>query len=243
MIFQPKNRIFSFAKFAYLCTKREEKLINIKYLIMKTIRIFALTVSLLSIWLSAAHAQDTTDYYTMPKEFINQENTAEEPANDACSRLRIGAELGAGISGSKYHSAYSTYAAPHLNYRATDRLQLNAGVRLSVGHINNAYLWHSAEGLQKANGRFTSAMYYTQGLYQVNERLTVSGSVFYEKNQMPVPEMNPAAFDRSGYSFGATYRLSRHTTIGVEIQQTQGQSPYYRNSFGRNSYFAPWSGM
>ena len=68
-----------------------------------------------------------------------------------------------------------------------------------------------------------SYLHFT-GIYQVNEKLQVSGSVMYHTNSFS-PKINANAFDNLDYSVSAKYKLTKNIEVGVQLSK-RTYNPY-----------------
>jgi len=166
---------------------------------------------------------------------------------------RFGLELGASVmTGFGSGSIFSQSVAPHFLFNPSQRLNLVVGSVFSGGQMSGHLgMPIFKEGL--AFGQFTtspqnifSATFYAVGTYQVNERLTISGAGWVERNnvQMFQPQMNPQAFNLNprGAMVGFDYRISPSFSFGAQISVRQGfnsLNPFLMPS-GLQGGFSPW---
>lgn len=151
--------------------------------------------------------------------------------------LQTGASFGTGYGNG---SLFSTYIAPSFNQNLSKKFTLTAGAVISNTTFNNTALWNSEGQLTPVSGNLTTFTLYTSGAYQVNERLTVTGSAYKTINPAFNARLNPdqLQMEAQGMSVGFGYKVGENLHIGAEIRMQQGNSNFYNpyvNPFG-NSY-------
>ena len=133
-------------------------------------------------------------------------------------------------------AAFGTYISPFAEYKLSPKLTISAGyTRLQQ---NNANLYHfTNEGLQTRKYDLTSNEFFVEGAYKITDKLTVTGSVMFVKNEFNIPTMNERAFPQDGIrtSVGFQYKVSDSFKIEVEVSQEKGNTPF-RNRFGSRLY-------
>lgn len=155
-------------------------------------------------------------------------NTIEEESRGVEKNLNYNFNIGTAFTAWKSGSMLSTYINPNLNYRFTPRFSVSTGIIIS----NNS-LFSQNYNLNGENSNFTNAYLHLTGIYQVNEKLQVTGSVLYKKNNF-TNEMNPNAFNNLDYSVGAKYKVTKNIELGVQFSK-RSYSPFMPvNSFRTN---------
>ena len=169
-------------------------------------------------------AQSDTSYYTNPNKW-----SATKP-----NRVNAAVSLGGGVSffNSKYASTY-TFIAPSIKYRVSPKFAVCAGLihynltgnRFITGGItDNNYL--------NRNTSFTGNIIQVGGMYELNNRLTLSGSVLYQAPSFT----NRNQKSMNATSLGLEYKVNPSTTISIQTNISQGNTlnPYYNNPIGPN---------
>ncbi|MBW6489897.1 MAG: hypothetical protein K0B15_01770 [Lentimicrobium sp.] len=155
--------------------------------------------------------------------------------------LQTGAGFSSGFGGG---SLFSTYIAPSFNQPLGKKFTLSAGAVIDNTTYSNLPLINSDGQFSKASGNLTTYTLYTRGSYQVNDRLTVSGSAYKTINPAFNSRLNPdnLRMEAQGMSFGAGYRIGDNMHIGAEIRLEQGNSNFYSpyshpaSPFGNNRF-------
>ncbi len=166
--------------------------------------------------------------------------TRQSPAR---FNLQTGASFGTGYGSG---SLFTTYLTPSFTQNLSKKFTLSAGAVISNTTFNNTALWNSDGWLTPVSGNLTTFTLYTSGAYQVNERLTVSGSAYKTINPAFNARLNPdqLQMEAQGMSFGVGYKVGENLHIGAEIRMQQGNSNFYNpyvNPFG-NSYSSGFYG-
>ena len=135
------------------------------------------------------------------------------------SKLNYNFNVGTAFSAWKGGSMFSTYINPNLNYKFTPKFSVSTGVVISNNTLLSNYYNSNNE-----NRNFVNSYLHFTGIYQVNEKLQVSGSVMYHTNSFS-PKINANAFDNLDYSVSAKYKLTKNIEIGVELSK-RTYNPY-----------------
>lgn len=145
--------------------------------------------------------------------------------------LQTGAMFSSGYGGG---GLFNTYVAPSFNQPLGKKFTLSAGAVISNTTFNNVPLLNEEGSFSPTSGNLTTYTLYTSGSYQVNDRLTVSGSAYKTINPAFNQRLNPEnlQMEAQGMSFGIGYKVGENMHIGAEFRMNQGNSnfyqPYYR---------------
>jgi hypothetical protein len=159
--------------------------------------------------------------------------TVPELKKPVMDRIHFGLDAGAVFSTFGRHgSMFSTYLAPEIRYQAAPRLQYNTGVVLSTGFLPGAGFDRTGmagSGMPGAGGnRFNRVLFFAEGTYHLNQRLTIGGLVVKELDNDLQRQMNAfqknAGFQSVGMSVG--YKITDNIHFGARINVTNGR-PYY----------------
>jgi|1185.fasta_scaffold15379_3 hypothetical protein len=191
-----------------------------------------LITSIFTLFIAACSiAQSDTSY-------IKKNELSETRMNRVQTSLSMGAGLSFLNSGS---SSTFTFIAPVFQYQLTPKFKLSAGLIhynvtgtpfITKGIADNKYL--------NKNKTYSGNIIQVGGLYQLNERVTVSGSVLYQVN----PSTNYTQANFNITSLGLDYKVTPRTTLSFKANVLQGtnmNSLYYSNPLGPNSM--PFNGM
>jgi hypothetical protein len=131
-------------------------------------------------------------------------------------------------------SAMSMFAAPQVNFSATERLGLHAGV--SVGRILPVMGPVDSESF--LNPGMTTISSYVAASYMLTENLVIHGSGSRNALLMPVDgELQPVHFN--DLSVGATYHFGNFS-IGATIHRSDGPALGAPFGSGSNMFGAPF---
>lgn len=157
-------------------------------------------------------------------------NTGFPVSNDLSSsyrfNLRSGAFFNAGIGGG---SLFNSFVAPSFSKDLGKKFTLSAGAVISNTTYSNVSMFSPDGAFKPYSGNLTNFTLFAAGTYQVNERLTVTGSAFKTINPAFNARLNPdkLRMDAQGMSFGFGYKVSENVHIGAEIRYQQGNSNLY----------------
>ncbi len=148
-------------------------------------------------------------------------------------------------------SLFSQSFAPHFQWNPAQRFSLVVGSVFSTGQFSGAGGFSPFGLVPVADAgmmpqRLFSGSVYALGAYQLNERLTLTGGTWFERNnlQMAQPQMNPQAFNTNprGMMVGFDYRVTENFRFGAQLNVSQGYNPFNPfNQFGgfNRGGFAP----
>lgn len=148
-------------------------------------------------------------------------------------RLTTGLDVGTSFSYSRYNFfGPSYYIAPHLTYQLTPRFLLSSGVTLERSTFYPLYEHSSAD---KGILPMTRTFLYARGSYLVNDRLTVSGTVYKTINDVPrlTKYSAPMKYNYQGASLDLQYKVTKSISFGVHVRTQSGYNNgyYYPGSY------------
>ena len=165
-------------------------------------------------------AQTLTDDYFNPSK----------PKLLSKDRVSASISAGAGVSflGSSKNTAFTTFIAPKIGYQMTEKFKLNVGL-MHYSITGNTFMpLNQNEALYNPNNqKRTGNLLFVEGQYQLNKRVSVSGAVMYDANNITNKQNNFKAI-----SVGMDYKVSKHSTLSFRTQISQGNSSFLNNGFG-----------
>jgi len=134
--------------------------------------------------------------------------------------------------------------APSFSQNLGKKFTLSAGAVISNTTYTNVNMVNQEGSFRPYSGNTTNMTLFASGAYQVNDRLTLSGSAFKTINPAFNARMNSdqLQMEAQGVSFGVGYKVGENMHVGAEIRMQQGNSNYYTpfgNPFG-NPYGSPF---
>ncbi|HSV88631.1 MAG TPA: hypothetical protein VLH61_08315 [Bacteroidales bacterium] len=150
---------------------------------------------------------------------------------------RFGFEIGTSfMTGAGAGSLFSQSIAPQFRFNPNQRLSFVVGSVFTSGQLSGNF-GTPFLGMGATQGNFIaspqnmfSATFYAAGTYRVNERLSISGAGWVERNNMHKfqPQMNPQAFNLNprGVMVGFDYLISPNFSFGAQINVNQGYNPF-----------------
>lgn len=162
--------------------------------------------------------------------------------------LQVGSSFTTGFGG---NSLFSQSFAPHFQWNPAQRFSLVVGSVFSTGQFSGSGGFSPFGLVPVADAgmmpqRLFSGSVYALGAYQLNERLTLTGGTWFERNnlQLAQPQMNTQAFNMSprGMMVGFDYRVTENFRFGAQLNVSQGYNPFNPfNQYGgfNHGLFAP----
>lgn len=132
---------------------------------------------------------------------------------------------------------YGTSITPMISQSVGKRLTMSAGAVIgntTFSEVSNTGV-ENTEGFSRGN--FTSLTLFTAGSYQLNERVTISGSAYKTVDPGFNQRLDPKnlMMEAQGVSIGVGYRISDNVHIGAGIRMEDGRSninsPHRRYGF------------
>ncbi len=195
-----------------------------------------------------ATAQAQSKGYTYNDTITMPDGLAKKPVKD---RLHFGVSMGTSVAFSRGQDAVmGHFIAPTLSYQVNDRFTVFGGVALQYNSLNNPYTYNNPESgssIMLMRPRMQTSM-FVGGEYAVNDKLTLTGSVFANTASLQVPGLDPQTYNLNNYgvSGGFWYKVNDKASIGAQVQISRGNSPfnpYQNNGFGNNLFGGGFNGM
>lgn len=159
----------------------------------------------------------------------------------AKDKMHVQFSTGVGMSFSKnYGSSTSMYYSPSVSYSISPKLEVSGGMTYINSEVSNFRMLNDF-GYRPFSGNISQ--YYTSvaARYQLNERLKIGGSVFYnltEFNSTAFAQNKPtSSFDRVGYSAFFEYKISENAYLQGEIRVNDSNRIGLYNAFGSQGFF------
>ncbi|MDR1171353.1 MAG: hypothetical protein LBL24_02750 [Bacteroidales bacterium] len=128
----------------------------------------------------------------------------------------------------RYGSAF--YVAPKLTFQAAPRLFINAGVGL-IQYNPMPPQMKLDGGSGSLRQIVTGAYIFAEGVYLLNERWSVNGSVMKDASPSPMRRTTPYSVPSEAVHFGVDYRITPNITVGARVGYSNG---------GRHSMYDPF---
>jgi hypothetical protein len=194
------------------------------------------------------HAQDTEETPAYYKERATSTSgifsrPTQNQFFETPQRLNFGLQMGTSVGTNFNNGAiWNNFIAPTINYQLTPRLNVRAGTMFIHSNFNT-FAFGAGETATPVRTTATQTLLFTQGQYQVNERLSLTGTAYYNINQFNTPRMNPQAtnFNSKGMSMYAEFKVTPNFSFGAGAQISNGNS-MFNNGFSNNSMLFPANG-
>jgi len=112
-----------------------------------------------------------------------------------------------------YGSAF--YMAPKLSFQATPRFFVNTGI--SVIQYNLLPSQMKSESSGSLHRTATGAYIFVEGMYLLNERWSVNGSVMKDVSPSPMRRATPYHLPTETMHFGMDYKITPNITVGARM--------------------------
>lgn len=157
------------------------------------------------------------------------------PAHSAAAdRITTSVCMGAAVTSAGFKSfpaTSSTYVAPYVAYRFSEKFQLNLGVtHYTVNGNSYAPITLAENKYPTGRQSYSGNLFALEGQYKLTNQLVLSGDLMYDAN----PLLNRQHSFKAA-SLGLDYKVSPHTTLSVKtaiIQSNGYPSPYSNSLFG-----------
>jgi len=126
-----------------------------------------------------------------------------------------------------YGSAF--YVAPKLSFQATSRLFVNTGISVVQYNLLPSQNRFDGSSFQRTA---TGTYIFAEGVYLLNERWSVNGSMMKDVSPEPMRSATPYRAPGEAAHFGVDYKITPNITVGARIGYSSGS----RN----NSMFYPY---
>jgi hypothetical protein len=161
------------------------------------------SIGVLLITLSGTAQSDTSK-----NSFVN--NSPKTMLN----RVQAVVSTGGGVSFSNSRSASTfTYIAPSLHYQVGPKFKINAGfLHYNVNGSSFITKGPGDNNYPNTNKMYSGNLIQLGGLYELNERLTFSGSMMYQVSPLNAnKKIKPSAT-----SLGLDYKINPHATLSFK---------------------------
>jgi opacity protein-like surface antigen len=119
------------------------------------------------------------------------------------------------------------YVAPKLQFQATPRLFVNTGISVVQYNLLPSQMKYEGFSPQRtAVGTYI----FAEGMYLLNERWSVNGSVMKDVSPEPLRRATPFRMPSQAAHFGVDYKITPNITVGARVGYSNGgrsNSPFY----------------
>jgi hypothetical protein len=112
----------------------------------------------------------------------------------------------------RYGSGF--YVAPKLRFQATPRLFVNAGVGVMQYSFQPSQIQFEGSSYRQPA---TGAYIFTEGMYLLNERWSINGSVMKKITPEPLLKNTPYRTPNEAAHFGIDYKITPNITVGARV--------------------------
>jgi hypothetical protein len=148
-------------------------------------------------------------------------------------RLHTSLSMGTAV-GSMYGTrGFASWISPGIDYKLTPKLSISTGLMYTTGYSSNFFTPTTEGWTRTSGGNFSSSLFYIQGSYKMNEKVTLSGATWYEMRTLS-EQNDPGLYQRpnaNGYMFGMDYKIGKSSKIGFELEMGHGMPSGVYNSF------------
>ena len=127
-------------------------------------------------------------------------------------------------------TAFTTFVAPKINYRLTEKFRLNVGFMHYTATPNTVFFLNNNEALiNNKNRNISGNLVMLGGDYKLNKKVTLSGAVMMDANSL---NKNNQQNNYKAASFGIDYKVSEHSSIGIRTTVSQGGNEFFYSPAG-----------
>lgn len=171
-----------------------------------------------------------------------EQQMLDEQSKPEIKKLKMSMQVGTSYTFSSNGFGGPSFSiSPQGNYALSERFHLLGGMGLQQGLYKMPFAFRDAEDQNNALLPMTRVYLYAGGNYLVNDKLSVSGTVY--KQIMDVPNPNApnknAQINTQGMRVGFEYKLTPSIRIGAEIRVASPNSEFgyyhpgmYNNNLG-----------
>jgi len=156
-----------------------------------------------------------------------EKEPAEAKELSKSDKMDFALSVGTGFTaGSNNFSGNSTYIAPSMTYRASEKLQINFQGFIQRNSYNMEGAFPGYGGMNNTNVYGISGV----GNYALTDRVNIQGKALYSEWPTPMVYNYGERYTSANYtnlSLGVNYKLSDKVQIGVAFGLNKGYNPYY----------------
>lgn len=170
-------------------------------------------------------------------------NTYPSQSSSSDKKLDVGVQLGTSFATDFNRGfAFSTFVAPELRYRVSDRFRIRGGVQVSNNEYANS-MFYTPYGFANYTGNITQGLLYVSGDYMISTKVILSGTAFKEfsiDHTSPDNAFRPG-YDGKGVMMNLRFMPSENVFIDVGAEFYQGNNPWRGGSYSPfNSPMRPY---
>lgn len=196
---------------------------------MKKIYLYLLPLMLLVTTVVTAQKASDDDVYVAEDDYVIPFDSLSEK-----DKFHYSFTMGAGFGySSNLGDYFSTYYKPMVSYDVSPKFKLLTGIEYRNSNVSKMPIY-TDYGYQSFSGNISQYYAFIGGQYQLTDRLSVGGSVFYDfsaYNELDgtAVGVNNNGLKNLGYSANFEYKVTDNMTLQGEIR-VNDKSPF-RNSF------------
>ncbi|MCD4697635.1 MAG: hypothetical protein K8S16_15520 [Bacteroidales bacterium] len=193
--------------------------------------------SILTLFIFAAfgqlnHQTASQGYFFDDSDTLESTGIGNTPGLEAAMKKKIQLNVSFGTTfATSFGSGnyFGAFISPHISYPLSNRFTLRTGGIFTNSFSNSIYETYPARHTNYYFGSLNRSFIYAEGAYQLNENITLTGTVYKELDltRNPGSKANENQFDNSGLIMGVDYKLGKNVFIRGQIEISNGTSPYY----------------
>ncbi|HLN54130.1 MAG TPA: hypothetical protein VK212_10515 [Lentimicrobium sp.] len=201
------------------------------------VMVLGLALSVTSIAQENSDAADFQSLNSNSGGIISANTAVNSPLFPINTNISSGVNFGRLSSGNYFQS----FLSPSIGFPVNKRLSVSTGITYSYSRLNDVPVLELGTGsIKRISGDINTLTINAAGLYRVNDKMHVTGSVYKTLNPSFNARLSSDALqmEAKGMSVGIGYQLNENTYIGAEFRMEQGNSVFYNpynNSFNRYS--------
>jgi hypothetical protein len=172
---------------------------------------------------------------------------------DLNQNIRFSFDVGASFSNiGGFGSVFTNYLSPQINYPLSGKINLQIGGIIATNYLAGSGLMIPDFNGTLKNSSFSQYLFYTKGVYQLNDKIKIRSSVIKSIDNTPdIFKMNsyPLNMNYENYSIGFDYKISNSVRFGATFNLMNSRNPYFSSPFDTktnvfspyyNPFYQPW---
>lgn len=156
-------------------------------------------------------------------------------------KMHVQFSTGVGMSFSNNNgSSTNMYYSPSISYSVSPKLDISGGMTYVNSEVSNFRMLNDF-GYRPFSGNISQYYTHIAARYQLNERLKIGGSVFYNMTEFNSNAFTPnkpvSSINKVGYSAFFEYKISENTYLQAEVRINDSNRGFFNNSFGSQGFF------
>lgn len=152
--------------------------------------------------------------------------------------VSIGSSVMGGFNGSPL---FSTFIAPQLNYKLTDKWSVGGGLIVRNYSLGGARTLSNEQTTTSLPQNITQSLFFVHGSYQATNRLMINATVYksFDSGGFLGYQNQVNAFNQNfkGIMVDVNYKITEHSYISIGLDYSDGaNNPFLNRSYNNSSF-------